>query len=60
VSGYELEDRVIEVRSPVAVSRLALGPTQPSVGTGGPFPGGKARPGSNADHLPPSSAVMNE
>jgi hypothetical protein len=29
--------------------------------TGGPFPGGKARPGSDADHSPLSSAeVMNE
>jgi len=24
--------------------------------TGGPFPGGKARPGRDADHSPPSSA----
>jgi hypothetical protein len=32
-----------------------------SVGTGGPFPGGKARPGRDADHSPPSSAeVKNE
>jgi hypothetical protein len=31
------------------------------VGTGGPFPGGKARPGRDADHSPPSSAkVKNE
>jgi hypothetical protein len=30
-------------------------------GTGGPFPGGKARPGRDADHSPPSSAeVVNE
>jgi hypothetical protein len=29
--------------------------------TGGPFPGGKARPGRDADHSPPSSAeIMNE
>jgi hypothetical protein len=28
---------------------------------GGPFPGGKARPGRDADHSPPSSAeVKNE
>jgi hypothetical protein len=25
------------------------------MGTGGPFPGGKARPGRDADHSPPSS-----
>jgi hypothetical protein len=31
------------------------------MGTGGPFPGGKARPGLDADHSPPSSAkVVNE
>jgi hypothetical protein len=26
------------------------------MGTGGSFPGGKARPGRDADHSPPSSA----
>jgi hypothetical protein len=32
-----------------------------TMGTGGPFPGGKARPGRDADHSPPSSAeVKNE
>jgi hypothetical protein len=31
------------------------------MGTGGPFPGGKARPWRDADHSPPSSAeVENE
>jgi hypothetical protein len=31
------------------------------MGTGGPFPGGKARPGRDADHSPPSSVeVENE
>jgi hypothetical protein len=31
------------------------------MGTGAPFPGGKARPGRDADHSPPSSAeVVNE
>jgi hypothetical protein len=31
------------------------------MGTGGPFPGDKARPGRDADHSPPSSAeVKNE
>jgi hypothetical protein len=28
------------------------------MGTGGPFPGGKARPGRDADHSPPSSAEV--
>jgi hypothetical protein len=27
-------------------------------GTGGPFPGGKAQPGRDADHSPPSSAEV--
>jgi hypothetical protein len=31
------------------------------MGTGGPFPGGKERPGRDADHSPPSGAeVENE
>jgi hypothetical protein len=33
----------------------------PAYCTGGPFPGAKARPGRDTDHLPPSSAeVENE
>jgi hypothetical protein len=36
-------------------------PAACTVGTGGPFPGGKARPGRDADHSPTSSAeVKNE
>jgi hypothetical protein len=36
-------------------------PSSHSVGTRGPFPGGNARPGLDADHSPPSSAeVKNE
>jgi hypothetical protein len=36
-------------------------PASCAMGTGGPFPGGKARPGRVADHSPPSSAeVVNE
>jgi hypothetical protein len=35
-------------------------PASYPLGTGGPFPGHKARPGRDADHSPPSSAkVMN-
>jgi hypothetical protein len=29
-----------------------------AIGTGGPFPWGKARPGRDADHSPTSSAVV--
>jgi hypothetical protein len=36
-------------------------PASCPMGIGGPFPGGKARPGRDADHSPPSSAeVENE
>jgi hypothetical protein len=33
-------------------------PASYPMGTGGPFPGGKARPGRDADHSPPSSAEV--
>jgi hypothetical protein len=36
-------------------------PASWTMGTGGPFPGGKVRVGRDADHSPPSSAeVVNE
>jgi hypothetical protein len=36
-------------------------PASYPMGTGGPFPGAKGRPGRDADHSPPSSAeVKNE
>jgi hypothetical protein len=67
VSGYGLDDRgSIPGRaesSLASASRPVLGPTQPPIQwvPGGPFPGGKARPERDADHLSPSSAeVMNE
>jgi hypothetical protein len=72
LSGYGLYDRAIEVRSPaevkgffpaVSVSRPTLGPTQYPVQwvPGRFFPRAKDRPGHDADHLPPSSAeVENE
>jgi hypothetical protein len=71
VSDYGLDDRAIGVRFPAGqrvfplafVSRSALGPTQPPVQyvPGVLSPGGKARPGRDADHSPPSSAeVVNE
>jgi hypothetical protein len=65
VSDYELDDRVIEVRSPTGAEDFSSSPcvrtgseAHPAsyqMGTEGPFPGGKARPGRDADRSPPSS-----
>jgi hypothetical protein len=33
-------------------------PASYPMGPGGPFPGGKARPGHDADHSPPSGAKV--
>jgi hypothetical protein len=71
VSDYGLDDRAIVVRSPAGVkdysSNLCVQtgsgahPASCTKGTGGPFPGRKARLGHDADHSPPSSAeVVNE
>jgi hypothetical protein len=35
-------------------------PASCTTGTGGSFPGGKARPGRDADRSPPSSAEVKE
>jgi hypothetical protein len=35
-------------------------PASCTVGTGGSFPGGKGRPGRDADHSPPSSAQVKK
>jgi hypothetical protein len=67
VCGYGLD----EVRSPAEARDFSSSlcvqtgsvahPASCTVGTGGPFPGGKARPGRDADHSSPSSAeVVNE
>jgi hypothetical protein len=68
VSDYGLDDRAIEVRSPTGEEDFSSSPcvqtgsgAHPAsypMGTGGSFPGGKARPGSDADHSPPSSAEV--
>jgi hypothetical protein len=71
VSGYGVDDRVIEVRSPAGAKNFSSSlcvqtgsgahPASCPVGTGGPFPGGKARQGRDSDRLLPSSAeVVNE
>jgi hypothetical protein len=68
VSDYGLDDRAIEVQSPTGAEdfssslcvQTGSGAHQASypMVTGGPFPGGKARPGRDADHSPPSSAEV--
>jgi hypothetical protein len=71
VSDYGLDDRAIGVRSPAGADDFSSSlcvqtsseahPASCTMGTGGPFPGVKARPGRDADHSPPSSAeVVNE
>jgi hypothetical protein len=71
VYDYGLDDRAIGVRSPAGVkdfssilcvqSGSGAHPASCPVGTGGPFHGGKAQPGRDADHRPPSRAeVVNE
>jgi hypothetical protein len=71
VSDYGLDDRVIGVRFPVGAKDFSSSlcvqtgsgahPASCTMGTRGPFPGGKARQGRDADHSPPSSVeVENE
>jgi hypothetical protein len=71
VSDYGLDDWAIGVRSPAGAKDFSCSlcvkagsgahPASCTMGTGGPFPGGKARPARDADHSPPSSAeVENE
>jgi hypothetical protein len=66
VSDYGLDNRAIDVRSttgaedfssnPCVQTGSGAHPVSNPMGTGGPFSGGKARPGRDADHSPPSSA----
>jgi hypothetical protein len=68
MSGYGLDDWAIEVRSPAGAkdffSSLCVQtgsgahPASCTLGTGGPFPGAKARPGRDADHSPLSTAEV--
>jgi hypothetical protein len=44
--------------SPCVQTGSGAHPASYTMGTGGPFPGGKARPGRDADHSPPSSAKV--
>jgi hypothetical protein len=68
VSGYRLDDRAIEVRSSAEAKDISsilcvqtgseAHPASCTMGTGGPFPGAKARPGRDADHYIPYSAEV--
>jgi hypothetical protein len=71
VSDYGLDDRAIVVRSPAGAKNFSSSicvqtgsgshPASCTMGTGGPFPGVKARQGRDVDHSPPSSVdVVNE
>jgi hypothetical protein len=71
VSEYGLDDRAIGFRYPAGAKDFfsilcvqtgsGVHPASSPMGTGCPFPGGKARPGRDADHSPPSSSeVVNE
>jgi hypothetical protein len=71
VSDYGLDDRAIGVRSPLGTKDFSCilcvqtdsgaHPASCPMSTGGPFPGGKARPGRDADQSSSSSAeVVNE
>jgi hypothetical protein len=68
VSDYGLDDWAIEVRSPTGAEDFSSSPcvqigsgAHPAsypMGTGGTCPGGKARPGRDANHSTPSSAEV--
>jgi hypothetical protein len=63
VSGYGVDDRAIEVRSPAEAkgfsSSLCAHPASCTMSTGRPFPGAKAQPGRDADTPPSSAEVEN-
>jgi hypothetical protein len=68
VSGYRLDDRAIEVRSPAEGRDFSSNlrgqkgsgahPGSCTLGTGDPFSGVKARLGRDADHSPPSGVEV--
>jgi hypothetical protein len=63
VPDYGLDDRAIGVRFSAGAKDFSSSPcvqtgsgahqASCTMGTGGPFPGGKARPRRDADHSPP-------
>jgi hypothetical protein len=69
VSDYGMDDRAIGVRSQAGAKDFSSSlcvqtgsgahPASCTMGTEGPFPGGKARMGRDADHTSPSSAEVD-
>jgi hypothetical protein len=67
VSDYE---QTAEVQSPTEAEDFSSNlcvqtgsgahPASYTMGTGGSFPGGRARPGRDADHSPPSGAEVKK
>jgi hypothetical protein len=66
VSDYRLDDRGSPTEaedfssSPYVQTGYGAHPASYPMDTGGPFPGGKARPGRDADHSPPSSSEVKK
>jgi hypothetical protein len=67
VSDYGLDDRGSIpggaedfCSSPCVQTGSGAHPASYPIGTGGPFPGGEARPGRDADHTPSSAEVKYE
>jgi hypothetical protein len=66
--GYGLDDRAVGVRSPVGAEDFSSSllvqtgsgahPASCTMGTGGPFPEGKAQPWRDVDHSLSSSAEV--
>jgi hypothetical protein len=69
VSVYGPDDRAIDLRSPAEAKDFSHSlyvqtgsgahPASCTISTGGLFPGGKGRPGRDAEHSSPSSAEVN-
>jgi hypothetical protein len=70
VSDYGLDDRLIEVLTPAEAKDFSSSlcvqtaseaqPVPCTIGTRGPIPRAKARPGRDADHSPPTSAEVEK
>jgi hypothetical protein len=68
IDGWIILKRILKKLSPTGAEDFSSSPcvqtgsgAHPAsypMGNGGPFPRGKARPGRDADHLPPSSAEV--